>query len=183
MTGACYAHLKGLRRAQLDACGIWSQSEPDVACNRHHCRAGSCCISMAGRRNLHGCGGWQVGGRGEIASGCNCSHARISTNDVVHTPAHASVRGVCHGGSERQMVSEQNTPARRRNGYRDRRRWWRRAHSSGSHAAAQHPNRSAQNCDKNKPHFEGFFRTLRKGKHALRKAGEGPANKMKLWLD
>jgi hypothetical protein len=131
---------------------------------------------MAGGRDLNRYGRGQVSGRREHPTGRNRSHGRGASRDAVHAPANACVARVRNVCSERRCISQHHAAARRPDRHHDGWRRWRWREACASSAAAECPcsrHEESNKSDFRRPRFPSGG--LQKGKHALGKAGEGPA--------
>jgi hypothetical protein len=135
---------------------------------------------VARRRDLHGSRRRQVRRRCVDSTGCDRSDRGVPSGNPCDAPAHAGVRRIRHRGREDQLIPQLHRVRRGRHDYGDRGRrrwWWRRDCASSAAAINARPRR--EKCHKNKSRFQEFSSlALRKGPHALRKAGQGPATKL-----
>ena len=180
MPGARCHRLECLRRAQFHARGIRRQRQRDVAQNRFRSRARFRRVRLARCRDLHGRRRRQIRGRRVHSARRDSSGRSASACYAIHTPTHAGVRAVGHGGGKRRLISEQYRSARWRDTHFNGRRRWRREYyrACASSAAAQRPHSRREESGHTNSGRPGFLTlVLQKGLHTLRKAGEGPANK------
>jgi hypothetical protein len=180
MPGARSRRLKCLRRAQFHARGIRRHRQRDVAQNRFRSRARFRRVCLARRSDLQGRRRRQIRRRRVHSARGDSSGRAVSACYAIHTPTHAGVRGVRHGGGKHSLISEQHRSARRRDAHLNGRRRWRRGYyrACASSATAQRPHSRREESSHTNSGRPGFLTlVLQKGLHTLRKAGEGPANK------
>ncbi len=182
MSAAGYGRLECLSRTELHACRVRRQRQRDIAHNCHAGSAGFGGIGMACRGDLYGGRGRQICGRGIDACSRDRSDSRVPARNTIDAPTHACIRGVAHGSGERHLVAEHNRAGGRSHVHGDRRRrWWRRG-SCASSAAAQCPCARREKSEESNSRLSRTLSvTLRKGPHALRRAGEGPAKKVRFY--
>lgn len=176
MTAARYGCLEGLPRAQLDTYRVWRQYQHDVAGDV--CRTGFRRVRVARRRDLHRRWRRQIRRRGINARRRDRSDSRAPTRNAIQAPTHACIVGVRHRGGECHLISEHDRSGWRCHAHSDgRRRWWRRGDCASS-AAAQCPCSRREKGEKTNSRLsETRCATWRKGPHAPRRAGEGPAKR------